>query len=150
MGRRAALRYTYSIGAARRARAPTHERFYMEINSYDSLLGAARAQAQPQRLLFAFAQAEAASAQGRSLTPVMCVDKLPDEATSFAALAEESRHMQAHWDVVFVASLGGKDGQPPNASEAEAPLRKMITAIQEGQIKGYLAFDRDGELLNFF
>ena len=124
----------------------------MEINSYDSLLGAARAQAQPQRMLFAFAQAEAAGpgAPGRSLTPVMCVDKLPDEAASFAALVEESRAMQAHWDVVFVASLGGKNGQPPNAGEAEAPLRKMITSIQEGQIKGFLAFDRDGELLNFF
>ena len=42
----------------------------MEINSYDTLLGAARAQAQPQRLLFTFAQAEAAApaVQGRTLT----------------------------------------------------------------------------------
>ncbi|MDC8757034.1 ribonucleotide reductase subunit alpha [Janthinobacterium fluminis] len=122
----------------------------MEINSYASLLEAARAQAQPQRLLFTFAQAEAASAQGRTLTPVMCVDKLPGELGGFAELEAESRQMQAHWDVVFVASLGGKDGQPPAAADAEAPLRKMIGAIQQGQIKDYLAFDRDGELLRFF
>ncbi|HAT32571.1 MAG TPA: ribonucleotide reductase subunit alpha [Janthinobacterium sp.] len=121
-----------------------------EITSYASLLSAAKNQAQPQRLLFAFTRAEAASAQGRTLTPVMCVDKLADELSDFAALAEESRQMQAHWDVVFVASLGGKDGRPPGADEAESPLRKMITAIQEGHIKGFLAFDRDGELLNFF
>lgn len=124
----------------------------MEINSYDSLLGAARAQAQPQRLLFTFAQAEAAgpAVQGRTLTPVMCVDKLPEDAASFAALERESREMQAHWDVVFVASLDGKDGQPPAAADCEVPLRKMITSIQEGRINNYLAFDRDGELLRFF
>ena len=121
----------------------------MEINSYDSLLGAARAQAQPQRLLFTFAQAEAAApgVQGRTLTPVMCVDKLPDDAASFAALERESREMQAHWDVVFVACLDGKDGQPPTADDCDVPLRKMITSIQEGRINHYLAFDRDGELL---
>lgn len=124
----------------------------MEINSYESFLGAAKAQSQPQRLLFAFAQAEGGgnAVQGRTLTPVMCVDKLPEELASFAALAEESRQMQAHWDVVFVASLGGKDGQAPDAGAAEAPLRKMISSIQEGRIQNFLAFDRDGELLRFF
>lgn len=127
----------------------------MDISSYDDLLSAARAQQQPQRLLFAFAQAESAGQQaqpgreGGTLTPVMCVDKLPDELGSFEQLAQESRQMQVHWDVVFVASLSGHDGQAPRPEEAEAPLKQMISAIQSGQIDRFLAFNREGELLTF-
>ncbi len=122
----------------------------MNIDSYDSLLRAAAAQDQPQRLLFAFTQAQTEAGQeGATLTPVMCADKLPSELADFAALAAESRAMPVDWDVVFVASLGGKDGQPPEPSAADAPLRQMVTAIQTGQISNFLAFDRTGELLRF-
>lgn len=128
----------------------------MNISSYQSLLDATRAQPQPQRLLFAFAQAESegqAAAPGQqrgTLTPVMCVDKLPSELGSFEQLAQESQQMQVHWDVVFVASLSGQDGQAPAAEAAEEPLRRMISAIQTGQIDKFLAFDRAGELLTFY
>jgi len=127
----------------------------MTIASYEDLLSAARAQQQPQRLLFAFAQAESAGQQaqpgreGGTLTPVMCVDKLPAELGSFEELAQESRQMQVHWDVVFVASLSGQGGQAPQPEAAEAPLKQMITAIQTGQIGKFLAFNREGELLTF-
>ncbi|WP_332860406.1 ribonucleotide reductase subunit alpha [Janthinobacterium svalbardensis] len=122
----------------------------MPITDYASLLRSARNQEQPQRLLFTFTQAQAQpGGQGKSLTPVMCADKLPDELGSFETLKEESKQMQTHWDVVFVAGLAGRDGQPPAAQDCEAPLRAMVTSIEQGRIDSLLAFDRSGDLLRF-
>lgn len=120
----------------------------MPITDYASLLRSARNQEQPQRLLFTFTQAQPGG-QGKSLTPVMCADKLPDELGSFETLKEESKQMQTHWDVVFVAGLAGQHGQPPAPHDCEAPLRAMVTAIEQGRIDSLLAFDRSGDLLRF-
>ncbi|HQS32831.1 MAG TPA: ribonucleotide reductase subunit alpha, partial [Polaromonas sp.] len=74
----------------------------MNISSFDDLLQAARAQPEPQRLLFVFAGVELpddatpeqrqrfAAGQGGALVPLMCVDKRPDELASFGALMQES------------------------------------------------------------
>ncbi|OYO28582.1 ribonucleotide reductase subunit alpha [Janthinobacterium sp. PC23-8] len=122
----------------------------MSITDYASLVASARQQEQPQRLLFTFTRAEAEpGGQGKSLTPVLCADKLPEELASFAALLEESKQMPTHWDVVFVAGLAGSGGQPPASQQCEAPLRAMVKAIEEGRIDSLLAFDRSGELLRF-
>ena len=103
----------------------------MPITDYASLLSSARNQEQPQRLLFTFTQAQAQpGGHGKSLTPVMCADKLPEELDSFETLKEESKQMQTHWDVVFVAGLAGREGQPPAAQECEAPLRAMVTVYR--------------------
>lgn len=133
----------------------------MNISSYSDLLSAAKLQAQPQRLLFAFAKAELpvdagsaeqqrfAAKQGGALAPVMCVDKLADELSSFEKLVEESCQTGEHWDVVFVTTMSGRDGREPPHSEAEAPLKMMIESIRNGQIEHFLAFNREGELLQF-
>ena len=122
----------------------------MPITDYASLLRSARNQEQPQRLLFTFTQAQVQpGGQGRSLTPVMCADKLPDELGRFEALEEESKQMQTHWDVVFVAGLAGREGQPPAPEDCEAPLRAMVAAIEQGRVDSLLAFDRSGDLLRF-
>ena len=122
----------------------------MSITDYASLLERARQQDQPQRLLFTFTQAQPQpGGQGKSLSPVMCADKLPEELGSFEQLVEESKQMQTHWDVVFVGALGGSAGQAPASSACEVPLRAMVTAIEQGSIGHLLAFDRDGELLRF-
>ena len=122
----------------------------MSITDYASLVASASQQEQQQRLLFTFTRAEAEpGGQGKSLTPVLCADKLPDDLKSFEALLEESKQMPAHWDVVFVAGLAGSGGQPPASQECEAPLRAMVKAIEEGRIDNLLAFDRSGELLRF-
>ncbi|MES2148433.1 MAG: ribonucleotide reductase subunit alpha [Pseudomonadota bacterium] len=126
----------------------------MMISSYGELLAAARAQSLPQRLLFAFARAELpagadfdqrtrfGAGRGGALEPVMCVDKSPADLGTFAQLVDESRHTGAHWDVVFVSSMD-------EPASVEAPLKRMVAAIQGGQLGNFLAFDRDGELLKF-
>jgi len=101
----------------------------MNIDSYTALLNAARAQAQPQRMLFAFARAElpdgAGSAEqaafdgrrGGTLAPVMCVDKTLDELGTFEDLVAQSRHTGKDWDIVFVSSMSGRGGKPPGSAE---------------------------------
>ncbi len=134
----------------------------MDISDYDSLLRAARAQSQPQRLLFVFLKAtlpkdhgavEAsrfATGQGGALEPIMCVDKTPDELGSFADLVKESEQMNQEWHVVLVASLGGKNGKAPSAQDAERPLKMMMHSVEHGSdLSRYMAFDRQGNPLQF-
>lgn len=131
----------------------------MNISSYEDLLLAANKQAEPQRLLFVFASAELPgghtesqanlykSRKGGTLSPVMCVDKLPSELSNFASLVEESRQTGKDWDVVFVAGMSVKSGNKPNSDEAEQPLKTMVEDIQKGKINHLLIFNREGELI---
>jgi len=129
------------------------------IRSFDELLRAAREQPQPQRLLFVFAgagvsddstpeqRARFAAGEGGELTPLMCVDKSPEEVTDFAALVEESRQFGHDWAIVFVAGLAGSGGRAPTSAEAEAPLQRMVDAIKNGTPGPLLPFDRTGRPL---
>lgn len=133
----------------------------MDISSFDDLLLAARSQPQAQRLLFVFAgaslpaeahaaqQASFAAGQGGELTPLMCVDKSPDELTGFNMLAEESRQFGQDWAIVFAAALAGRDGRAPTSDDASAPLQRMVESIKAGSINAYIAFDRHGHPVRF-
>ena len=131
----------------------------MDITSFDDLLQAARAQKEPQRLLFVFANVELpddatpaqrtrfAAGQGGTLTPLMCVDKLPDELVSFEALVQEAAQFvlpDQDWGLVFAAALSGSGYQAPSSEATEAALEHMVEAIKLGQIGGYIPFDRHG------
>ena len=129
----------------------------MDIASFDDLLQAARAQPEPQRLLFVFAGAELPpdgtleqrrqfeDGRGGTLVPLMYVDKTPDEIGAFADLVAESRELQCEWSIVFVAALDGRNGRALTSEEAEAPLLRMIDAIKVGSLGAFIPFDRDGE-----
>jgi len=124
----------------------------MAITCYADLLDEARAQSEPQRLLFVFTRAELPDhpseeqrqrferGEGGVLTPVVCVDKAPEELTDMAALVEESRATGAEWDIVFVAALSG----PGAEAEAEQHLNRMVESLKMGNISQFLAFDRQG------
>ena len=129
----------------------------MTISSFADLLLAARQQGEPQRLLFVFTQAELPegstpeqaarfrAGQGGALTPLMCVDKTPDEISSFAALAEESRQFGQDWTLVFVSSLSGQGGHMPSSQDADAPLQRMVDAIKAGTVGQFIPFNAQGE-----
>jgi hypothetical protein len=133
----------------------------LDIYTFDDLLRAAREQPQPQRLLFVFAGAELpedstpeqrerfAAGRGGALTPLMCVDKTPDELHTFAALVEESRAVGQDWAIVFVASLSGHGGRPPTSEDAEAPLRSMVESIKAGTHRSFIPFGPDGHPIRF-
>jgi len=136
-------------------------RIVVNIISFADLLSAAHQQPEPQRLLFVFAAAELPedacdeererfeSGDGGALKPIMTVDKLPAEVASFDTLLEESKGTGAHWDIVFVASLSGRAGVTPNSDEASQPLQMMVQAIHTGGVSNFLAFSRDGDLVQF-
>ena len=106
----------------------------MNILSFDDLLQAARAQPEPQRLLCVFTGVEVPedstpvqrerfkAGQGGTLVPLMCVDKCPDELTSFAALAQESSQFGHAWGLVFAAAMSGTVNRAPTTEDAEEPL----------------------------
>jgi hypothetical protein len=128
----------------------------MDIATYEDLLRTARAQPEPQRLLFVFARAVLpedstpeqragfAAGQGGALEPLMSVDKAPEDLGSFAALLEESRQFGPDWSVVFVASLAGRNGRAPTTEEADRSLQDMIESIKAGSLGSFLPFDRQG------
>lgn len=132
----------------------------MTISNYDDLLTTAKSQSEPQLLLFVFTKAELpedateeekdnfAKGLGGTLTPVVCVDKAPEDLGSFDALLQESKKTGQDWDVVFVSSLSGRAGIPPNSDQAEQPLQMMVQAIQAGSIGSFLAFSATGDILD--
>lgn len=133
----------------------------MTISSFDDLLRSARGQPEPQRLLFVFAtagvpddataqeRARFDAGQGGTLTPVMCVDKAPEDLDSFETLLEESRQLDHAWDIVFVAALAGTDDARPTSLQAEAPLQRMVESIKSGSIGGFIPFDVQGQPVQF-
>lgn len=133
----------------------------MNISSFEDLLRAAQKQPEPQRLLFVFANAvlpddstpeQRASfdaGQGGALTPLMSVDKTPEELGTFAALVEESRQFGHDWSIVFVASLSGRDGRAPTRKEADQSLQRMIESINTGSFGSFIPFDRQGQPMLF-
>lgn len=128
----------------------------MAIRSFSDLLDEACRQSEPQRLLFVFARAELPDepnaeqqqrfeqGEGGVLTPVLCVDKTPDELTDMAALAVEARETGMAWDVAFVAALADPDG----SADVEPHLERMVEALKMGSVERFLAFDQQGDVLS--
>lgn len=129
----------------------------MKISTFDDLLQAARAQPEPQRLLFVFAgielpddatpaqRADFEAGQGGALVPLMCADKLPQELPSFATLVAESAQFGKSWGMVFAAALSGKRQGAPTSADAEEPLQRMVEAIKRGEFGAYIPFDPQGQ-----
>lgn len=130
------------------------------ISNYQDLIQATREQAEPQRLLFVFCRAELPddaspeekaafeSGEGGALTPVICVDKTPDEAPDFSTLAIESEATGQPWDMVFVAAMSGRGGVAPSSDEAQQPLTMMVEGIRMGHISNYLPLNGQGEAIS--
>ncbi len=128
----------------------------MNIEHFNDLLSAAKAEPLPQRLLFVFAGVELpqdASAdqraafeagQGGALTPLMCVDKSPEELASFEVLVDEAAQFGHNWVLVFSAAMSGTRQQAPTSTDADLPLQAMVEAIKRGDLGNYLPFDRQG------
>ncbi|WP_310035387.1 ribonucleotide reductase subunit alpha [Paraburkholderia graminis] len=133
----------------------------MSISGFDELISIARQQPEPQRLLFVFTTVELPddctpeqrarfeAGQGGSLTPLMCVDKTPEEIGTFSDLVEESRQVLQEWAIVFVAALSGKNGCAPQSEDAEAPLNTMVESIKAGSIGMFMPFNAHGQRVLF-
>ncbi len=137
----------------------------MHIETFEDLLTSARQQSDAQRLMFVFACSELPddatpeqrerfeAGHGGALVPMLEVDKLPDEISDFGQLVKESTefaqgHKAQEWSVVFVAALGGQGKRPPSSKDCDMPLRRMVDNIRMGEIKRFLVFNREGQMIN--
>ncbi len=133
--------------------------FKVNLEPFMQLLDSAKQQPEPQRLLFVFASAELPAdatqeqrlafeqGDGGSLSPVLCVDKLPEQLSDFTSLIAESKQTGKAWDVVFVAGLSGRAGIAPSSDEATQPLQLMVEAIKDGRIGQFMVLSCQGEML---
>jgi len=120
------------------------------IKLFKDLLTMTKEQENPQRLMFLFANAEAKNIkkskkhQQGTITPVMCVDKLPVEIANFDALVKEADSITKEWNFIFIASLSGENGEAPSTEDAEPFLNKMTNDVETGNgVNRYVIFDRE-------
>lgn len=133
----------------------------MNITCFDDLIAAARTQPTPQTLLMVFVDVELPSdaspqererfeqGQGGALTPRMCLDRAAAELTGWPALSAEADQQSRDWRMVMVAALSGRTGQPPKDEAIEQALNRMVMAVHQGQIEGFIPFDRQGQAVHF-
>lgn len=122
---------------------------------FSELLTMTAKQPEPQRLLFLFAQTEEKNSKKSkkhkkgTISPTMCVDKLPDELTTFENLVEEADSISKDWNFIFIAGLSGTNGQPPSEDDAEPYLNKMTNDISSGaDLSRYVVFDRSEQAID--
>ena len=132
----------------------------MNIEHFDDLLRAARAQAQPQCLLLVFVQVELPegsseaeradfeAGQGGAMVPVMCVDLAPESVADFEQLRAEADGRGAAWAMVLAGALGGQGGQAPDDAQVSGALDRLVQRVQMGDIDGLVPFNRAGEALS--
>ena len=119
------------------------------VSNFQSLIDAANQQSQPQRLLFLFAKAEKEESKNSNqergtLSPLMCVDKLPEELTTFSDFSDEADNISPEWDFMLAVGLSGQNGVAPTSDEAEPFLNQMIDNLKAGQdLTQYVVFDRE-------
>lgn len=120
------------------------------ISNFQQLLTVATEQEQPQRMLLLFAKAEGKKSKKKSkkqngtISPVMCVDKLPEEIASFEALVKEADSVSKDWDFVICAGLSGQNGVTPTTEDADPYLNQMTNHLASGaDLSQYVIFDRD-------
>lgn len=126
----------------------------ISLDSFDDFLTIARQQIEPQRLLIVLTRRELPegytqameatfkAGRGGHLAPVACVDKDPEQLTDFDSFKIEA-DSQTDWDIAFVAALSLLPGQPVD----DSMLDRMVEAVRQGGVSGYLAFDREGNPL---
>lgn len=133
----------------------------MSQDTFSLFLQDANSQSVPQMLLFVFARAALPfdatdeqriafeNGQGGRIQPVSCVNKLPADLRDFNSLIELSEYAKSPWDIVFMASIIGPDGQLPIDDEIAKWLQSMIDSVIAGNVGQFMALNKHGERVSF-
>ncbi len=123
-------------------------------NPFNDLVAEAQKQDHPQRLLFLFAQIEKQESkkhkrrQRGALVPLMCVDKLPEELSSFESFSAEADRVSPDWDFILAAGLSGENQLTPTTEDAEPYLNQMANDLMMGaDLSKYVVVDRSNNLV---
>lgn len=120
------------------------------------MIDTAEVQNQPQRLLIMLAKSEIEDndkekGMSGTITPVICVDKTPEEITTFQDFITEADSINSDWDMMFIAALTGKNNEMPTPEEADPILNKMVNDLTSGQdLSRYLVLDRNEDPVDIF
>ena len=88
--------------------------------------------------------------QGGQLQPVMRLAQGLDVLTTFSDLIANVPDKEQSWQVVLVACVSGENGRMPTDEEVDGPMQVLEHTIRMGgNISAYVAFDRDGEQVQF-
>lgn len=123
----------------------------MVDSNFQKLVNAAKSQSEPQRLLFLLAKSERENKARKSrargtITPIACVDKLPEELSTIKKFVSEADQINSDWDMIFIAGMNGSEGKAPTTEEAEPLLNKMANDLMGGQdLSRYLILTRDDQ-----
>ena len=86
-----------------------------------------------------------------TITPVICVDKTPDEITSFEDFVKEADSINSDWDMMFIAGLSGENNEMPTPEDADPILNQMVNNLMSGQdLSRYLVLDRNDDPVDIF
>ncbi len=119
------------------------------MSPFKQLLAAAGQQPEPQRLLILLTKTERSNKSSKSvakgtISPVMCVDKLPTELSSFEDFKKEADSISKNWDMMVIAGMSGHGNIAPTSEEAEPVLNKMANDVVQGQdLSRYFILDRN-------
>ena len=126
----------------------------MKNSIFNELLTTAKKQAEKQRLLFLFAPSQTMNQnmpvnhQSGTINPLMCVDKLPSELSTFEDFVKEADAISPKWDMVFIAGLGGQNGNPPTSKDADPHLTKMSNDLAfGGDLSRYVILNRNEQTI---
>ncbi len=125
-------------------------------SNFKKMIDAAEAQEQPQRILIMLAKSEVAEndkekGMSGTITPVICVDKTPDEITSFEDFIKEADSINSDWDMMFIAGLAGENNEMPTPEDADPILNNMVNNLMSGQdLSRYLVLDRNDDPVDIF
>ena len=125
-------------------------------SNFRKMIDTAEAQDLPQRLLIMLAKSEIEAndkekGMSGTITPVICVDKTPDEITTFEDFVTEADSINSDWDMMFIASLAGENNEMPTPEEADPVLNRMVNDLMSGQdLSRYLVLDRNEDPVDIF
>ncbi|PCI72011.1 MAG: ribonucleotide reductase subunit alpha [Gammaproteobacteria bacterium] len=125
-------------------------------SNFKKMIDAAKAQEQPQRILIMLAKSEVEEndkekGMSGTITPVICVDKTPDEITSFEDFIKEADSINSDWDMMFIAGLSGENNEMPTPEDADPILNQMVNNLMSGQdLSRYLVLDRNDDPVDIF
>ena len=125
-------------------------------SNFKKMIDAAQAQDQPQRILIMLAKSEVEESDKEkgisgTITPVICVDKTPDEITSFEDFVKEADSINSEWDMMFIAGLAGENNEMPTPEDADPILNQMVNNLMSGQdLSRYLVLDRNDDPVDIF
>lgn len=112
----------------------------MQNSYFSQLIEMAAKEPTRQRFLLVFVKAQAqenkvkTSHQSGTITPIMCVDKLPEELISFDELKKEADSVSKNWDFVIISSMSGTKTNPPSTQDAGPNLKKIADEVIQGAL----------------